>query len=259
MKGKSLEKLLFRNKLYSLLIADNCFIACLSVFKKSAGVVFLCLLGTAMFSQKNKTISLDINSVFCSQILVLDSTYNLQMNHTIRFEALKFYLTNITLYKNNKLVWKEKQSYHLYDQAEIKTHSISILIPSNIIYDKVNFDVGIDSITNVSGALGGDLDPTKGMYWTWQSGYINFKLEGTTSLSTNQKKEFQLHLGGYQKPFCALQRISLNSKNQENISIEFDVKSFIEGINWQTHHHIMSPSNEAVKLSNSMTECFKLK
>ena len=59
--------------------------------------------------------------------------------------------------------------------------------------------------------MGGDLDPTKGMYWAWQSGYINFKMEGSCSQCLATKNNFEFHLGGYQQPFYAMQTIELNT------------------------------------------------
>lgn len=221
--------------------------------------MLLCLLSLQAFSQKDKTISLDFKSVFGEQALVLDSIYIIENNNTIQIENLKFYISNLALYKDHKLVWAEKLSYHLYDQAVSETHSLKLTMPANITYDQLKFDVGIDSLTNVSGALGGDLDPTKGMYWTWQSGYINFKLEGTSSISSHPKKEFQWHLGGYQKPYDALQHIYIMAANKAQPVILFDVKQFLQQHNLSTQHHIMSPSKEAVNLSEGLVECFKVK
>lgn len=228
-------------------------------FKKPLGVVFIGLWSVSLSAQTEKTISLEFKSVFGNKELIFDSLYVLNENQTIQFENLKFYISNIQLLNHNKVVWQEKQSFHLYDGSNAVTYSIKLQVPQKTNYDKLKFDIGIDSITNVSGALGGDLDPTKGMYWTWQSGYINFKLEGTSSLSTHPKKEFQLHLGGYQKPFTTLQTVYLNRNNETKTIIEFDVESFIEKNNLQMHHHIMSPGNNAVKLSNGIINCFKVK
>jgi hypothetical protein len=49
-----------------------------------------------------------------------------------------------------------------------KHSKLSFDLPTYLKYDQIQFQLGIDSLTNVSGAMGGDLDPTKGMYWTWQ-------------------------------------------------------------------------------------------
>ena len=221
------------------------------------GVIVLCLGFNLTYSQK--TITLNFKAVFGEQELALDSLYLLENNQRITIENLKFYISNIELIKKNKTIWKEKVSYHLYDQSVIATHSLKLNTPSKIEFDKVKFYLGIDSMTNVSGAMGGDLDPTKGMYWTWQSGYINFKLEGTSSLSTHPKKEFQLHLGGYQTPYNTLQTIFLNTGYNENVIVDFDIKHLIEKTNIKAKDHIMSPGDDAVKISAMLYECLKIK
>ena len=100
-------------------------------------------------------------------------------------------------------------------------------LPPDLTYDQLAFDIGIDSITNVSGAMGGDLDPTKGMYWTWQSGYINFKLEGTSPDCPARKNEFQFHLGGYAYPNASVQKIALTATGQGNINVQMNLDMFL--------------------------------
>jgi len=185
-----------------------------------------------------------------------DSTYYLKNKATVKFETLKFYISAIQLLNNTKSVWLEKNSYHLCTTDSI-TNTLKIKLPTNIKFNALKFNVGIDSLTNVSGAMGGDLDPTKGMYWTWQSGYINFKLEGQSSLSSHSKKEFQLHLGGYAPPLSALQTITLAVKNKSKIDIVFDVEQFVNSIDLSKQHHIMSPNTQAVILSQLVAKCFK--
>lgn len=192
-----------------------------------------------------------------NRLVLNDSIYFLEKNNTIKFEFLKFYISNIEFLENDISVFKEKKSYHLMDADSIHK-TISLLHSSKIKFNKIKFNLGIDSLTNVSGALGGDLDPTKGMYWTWQSGYINFKVEGVSSLSTHQKKEFQLHLGGYAYPFNTLQNFILPITNQNKINIEFNLQQFINGVDLSKQHHIMSPSEQAIPLSQLLSSCFKI-
>lgn len=66
--------------------------------------------------------------------------------------------------------------------------------------------IGVDSLKSAGGAgeRTGVLDPTSygddGMWWSWNSGYIFMKLEGTstaipTAIKPDQK--FAIHVGGY--------------------------------------------------------------
>lgn len=210
---------------------------------------------TLLFPQATK--SIQFKPVFGSHPLSFDSTYYIGSKDSIQFTALRFYVSNIELLNHNKTVWKETTSFHLIDAANEK--SMQIHIPSNVSYDKLKINLGIDSATNVAGALGGDLDPTKGMYWTWQSGYINFKLEGNSNLCKTRHNEFQFHLGGYQYPNNSLQTVFINSKEQATIEIVMDIKKIIEQIHLTEQNHIMSPGKEAIELSEKVINSLSIK
>ena len=122
----------------------------------------------------------------------------------------------------------------------------------------IKFNIGIDSITNYGGAMGGDLDPTKGMYWTWQNGYINFKLEGKSNLIGANNNEFTFHLGGYQNTFSTLQTLQFPVQYLSGIQINIAIDKLINEIDLSKQNHIMSPSKEAVILSNKLPAIFSI-
>ena len=125
-------------------------------------------------------------------------------------------------------------------------------------YDHIRFNLGIDSITNSGGVLGGDLDPIKAMYWTWQSGYINFKIEGYASSSTAKNHEFEFHIGGYIPPFYALQKIDLPLRNRNNIDIQLDFTKVFNSIDFSKTNHIMLPCIQAVDLAKILAHSFSI-
>ena len=184
--------------------------------------------------------------------------YHLPNGNSISFETFKFYISGIELVENTKTIWREKGSFHLYS-ADSSNKTISLTVPTTLNFDKIKFNLGIDSLTNVSGAMGGDLDPTKGMYWAWQSGYINFKIEGKSSLVSHPKKEFQFHLGGYLRPFNSIQTTTLAITDKNKIEIVFDMLQFLSEIDFTKQNHIMSPSIQAVAFSQFAIKCFKVK
>ncbi len=222
-----------------------------------AAVVFLCLQCIILSSQNKNEIKVLFQPIFASIPLTLDSTYLLD-SKKIKFSTFKFYISNIQILNNEKIVFNESNSFHLFDASDIKSQSFTFQVPKGMSFTNLKFNFGIDSLTNLSGAMGGDLDPTKGMYWTWQSGYINFKIEGTSDACINKRKEFQYHLGGYQFPFSALQKISLDIKSKNTLFILVDVKKIVETFNLSSLDHIMSPSAEAVRLSNLISQCFSV-
>ena len=227
-------------------------------------ILFFLGINAVVFAQKkakNNDLQLEINILFGDKPLVIHQNYyKIAANDSVLITKLRFYVSNIRFYQDDKFVGAEKQSFHLIDASSKETMRININQKIKKPFNTVKLELGIDSLTNVSGAFGGDLDPTKGMYWAWQSGYINLKLEGKSSRSTHRNHEFEYHLGGYLHPFCAVQTIGLRVKtepNQTEIPIIFDLKPFFDGIDFATQQNIMSPSAEAVLLMQKVSKLFR--
>ncbi len=95
------------------------------------------------------------------------------------------------------------------------------------------------------------------MYWTWQSGYINFKLEGFSKVCNSKKNQFQFHIGGYQFPFNTLTTVNLKLNGSETIFIEID--KLIESIDISKTTEIMSPNEKALSVSKKIASHFVVK
>jgi hypothetical protein len=179
---------------------------------------------------------------------------------SIQFENIKFYITNIAFLLKNKPVFIEKNEgnngAHLIDNADDISKKIVLKTSKNIEFDAIKFDIGVDSLTNVSGAMGGALDPTTGMYWAWQSGYINVKIEGKSNICANRKREFQFHLGGYQAENNALQTVVLSVKKGAPICIKINFGVYLTALDLEKTNQIMSPSREAVGLAKLFAAYF---
>ena len=222
-------------------------------------IYFLLILSFTSKSQKTSPFLISLNSLMeKSQPIVLDSLYTLKNNIKVKIETLKFYVSHIQLLNKDKVVYTEDTKAHLIDVSDAKSQEITLSISEKLSYTKLKFNLGIDSLTNVSGAYGGDLDPTKGMYWTWQSGYINFKLEGSCSVCPSPKKEFQFHVGGYQSPYSTLREITLDVSHKNKINVVFDLKQFLEQLDLIKQNHLMSPNKEAVILSEILAKSFRI-
>jgi hypothetical protein len=220
--------------------------------------LFLCLFSTICLAQQNCTIK--FHHLFKDKILKLEEEYILQNMDTISIHTLKYYISIIQFLKNKEVVWKEVNSYHLVDEENIKTKEINLnKIPQNIEFDAIQFNLGIDSTINYSGVRGGDLDPTRGMYWTWQNGYINFKLEGKCSVCNTRNKVFQFHIGGYENGFSTIQNIIIISSNNKVLEINVDIEKLLSIINLSSQNEIMQPSKEAVEIANKLPILFRIK
>jgi hypothetical protein len=223
--------------------------------------ILICL--AALFcspSAAQDTKKLPITFVFTYGQQPLTIAYGNEQLTTDRtlIQACRFYISAIELYDADKLQWKEANSYHLLDAAAPASLQLLVNIPEQLHYNTIRFRLGVDSTTNVSGAMGGDLDPSKGMYWSWQSGYINFKLEGKNTKCPGRNNEFHFHLGGYASSFASMQTVALTTENTKSIAIQFDVQNFLSGIDLTTQNNIMIPGNDAVILSRKAASIFSL-
>ncbi|MES2478566.1 MAG: MbnP family protein [Bacteroidota bacterium] len=216
--------------------------------------IFLLLLCSNSFAQVTQ---LQFKAKFGSEDLIVgEHSFKSAEGEEIQISGLKFYCSNIRFWQDETIIWEEGNSFHLVDCSTLTTSIISFGQKINATFNRVSFDLGIDSITNTSGAMGGDLDPTKGMYWTWQSGYINFKLEGKHPLCTAVSKEFQFHLGGYQYPYQSLQTVNLKVKKQNSIIIYLNIEEVLKHIDWIKKSSIMSPCAESVLLAQKVAQAF---
>ena len=213
------------------------------------------------FSIHNTSLQLIIEPIYGNNALQLDTYLPLQKGDSVQITLLKFYLSNIELLNDRKTVWRASNSVHLMDLEDTNSFKIALNVPKSIVFNSIKINLGIDSLTNVSGALGGDLDPTRGMYWAWQSGYVNFKLEGKSPICPTRKHEFQFHLGGYLAPNYALQTIDfqLDKPISNAITLQLNIQNFVSNIDLKQQNSVMIPSEEAVLLAQKIAQLFTFK
>ena len=95
------------------------------------------------------------------------------------------------------------------------------------------------------------------MYWSWNSGYINSKIEGTFTKTNGVKIPFEYHLGGYLPPYPTLQTLTFNCEKSEKI-VKLDLSQFISSLEIEQCNNVMIPGPNAVELSKLLTKCFKI-
>ncbi len=216
------------------------------------------LLCVTYLSAQSSEFFINFQPTFEGEVVVYNEENRLEKDGDIQIETLKFYISNIELFNGDQLVFSEKDSYHLLDIESPESFSLDLNTPPKLSFTSIKFDVGVDSLTNVSGAFGGDLDPTNGMYWTWQSGYINFKLEGVATDCPARHNRFVYHIGGYEAPHRPLQTIELGIETDTEIAIEISMDKIFETINVAEQYHIMRPGEEALAFSKLFTSIFSI-
>lgn len=113
----------------------------------------------------------------------------------LTFETFKYYISNFKLKKSDGTWWTHPNSYFLVD---LSTPSSTTLSLNNIPigdYTEMSYVLGVDSTRNVSGSQSGALSTTNNMFWSWNSGYIMVKAEGTSPQAGSGS--FAYHLGGF--------------------------------------------------------------
>lgn len=221
-------------------------------------IILFLLIATHAAAQRTVQLPVSFGITYGDAPLTTGNTYTYH-DSAIQFSTLRFYVSGIRLMNQKDMVWQENNSYHLIDIEDTATLKLALNIPESLQYDAVKFNLGIDSITNVSGALKGDLDPTKGMYWAWQSGYINLKLEGISPLCNARKHEFQFHLGGYAAPFASMQTVTLPLSRMGVLNIVTDIAQLMSAIDVSVQNSIMVPGDDAVALSRRAAAAFSIK
>lgn len=114
---------------------------------------------------------------------------------SLNFVTFKYYISNIRLKKADGTWWVQPDSYHLLDLTNGTTPEVALNNVPFGEYTDIEYVLGVDSTRNVSGAQTGDLSTSLGMFWSWNSGYIMLKAEGTSPDAG--MGSFSFHLGGF--------------------------------------------------------------
>lgn len=222
-------------------------------------LVFLFFFFSFQIKKENKTVNVFIRPFFERKELVLNhKQYITNLKDTVIISTFKFYISNIVFEYENGTIYKEQNSFHLIDFENIKTEQFQFNNCPNLKIKKIVFNVGIDSLTSVSENFNTDLDPSLGMYWAWNSGYINMKLEGKSSSCTSIKKEFQFHIGGYLRNQNALQKIVLATDGLNDLIIKADVSAWLNKISLKEINAVVLPGKKAIDMSSIYKSMFTL-
>jgi hypothetical protein len=204
---------------------------------------FVCIAGLLSGCTKNEEIKIDetksglvkikFDHIVGSKKLVLnDYMYSNASNETFNITSLKYYVSNIKFTKVNGevITIPKKESFFLVDASDANSQKPILTIPQGE-YKSLEFNLGVDSLTNTLPAEDrtGVLDVGKyGMYWSWNSGYIHFQLEGNSAQAANPNNSFKYHIGlfgGYSTPTVNNNRVikldltkAGKSQVQENLS-----------------------------------------
>ena len=173
-----------------------------------------------------------------------------------KFSQASFYLSDF--------VWEGKDGNSITQAGRVELMHLGMenrnqLIPAPQNVNRVCFRFGLDSATQVSGRTDGALDPANGMYWAWNTGYIQCRLEGFSPDSKGKKGKFEYHLGGYTQPFPTDTKVCLDlDENALQQEIFLDLKGFMDAIDLKKNGSVLTPGREAQRLSLILGKSFRV-
>ena len=192
------------------------------------------------------TVSVEFDNRVGDQKMVLGSTpYKTTAGEDFTVTTFNYFVSNISLKKDDGTVLKFPDQYFLIRQADANSQTIQLKdVPAGN-YNAITFMVGVDSSKSVSpgGQRTGVLDVTSygddGMYWSWNSGYIFMKMEGISSMApvrTSGQKLFQLHVGGYGGGF---EGAAKQANNVRTVTLPMTTNATVRGTISPTIHLII--------------------
>ena len=212
------------------------------------------------------SVTVVIEPVFNGQPLKLaDQYYVNEHGDTLFIDLLRFYVTNLKI-TTGALIVADSNS-HLVDAEDAATLSFVVSSVPAGSFTTLQFMVGVDSVANTSGANSGDLDPSKGMYWAWNSGYIMAKLEGHSAVCKTLHHAFEFHIGGFIPPYNAVRNVKLKLAEpmailngcNTIIKIKADVAAWFKGnVDLSKFNDVVIPGKEANVVADKYAQMFSI-
>jgi len=181
---------------------------------------------------------------------------NIQQSDSVELSLFKGYLSNIAItFEDGSKQSAPKRAY-LLNFLDSTQNEITFSIPVSQAITCISYTLGTDSTVNVSGAYDGDLDPILGMYWAWNSGYINWKMEGTFG-----NQPFEYHIGGFTAPNATARDLiyKFDATNQQKFTFSIEIDRFLEGIkSTDLPNMLMIPGANSSKMATVYSDNFTL-
>ncbi len=189
---------------------------------------------------------------------------------TFTVNTFEYYLSNIKFTKSDGTTYAAPDTYYLVDQATAKT--LNFIVPNVPAgdYTGVSFIVGVDAqktgLTDPLTFTGQfeALNPANNMYWSWNSGHIFMKMEGTLT-SANPTKPLTCHIGGWGNngtpnaivtatPSFGSNKLTVRAGKVPTIALQANVAKLFDGpnpITLSTFTGAHMPSAQSVQIAQN--------
>ena len=169
----------------------------------------------------NVTFKFD-NMVGTEDLSIGSGNYTNAHGDAFTVTLFNYYISNVKLKRPDGTFFTESNSYHLIKETDAASTTFKLSEVPEGEYTEVQFMLGVDSTRNVSGAQTGALDPANGMFWSWNSGYIMAKVEGTSPQSTQTTNDLVFHVGGFSGANSVLKTITLPLSTRAKVTADID-------------------------------------
>lgn len=200
--------------------------------------------------------------------LALNTTITNAFGERLTITKYKYYISNITLTDERDLRRLVPDTYFLVDESNADSKTFNIEVPAGSC-QSISFLIGVDSMRNVSGAQTGALDPLHDMFWTWNTGYIMAKMEGTSPASALPNEKVEYHTGGFKGEHSVLRTVTipfsqaytLQKDGRLQVAIKADVLKWFDGVHplsIATSPTATSPGALAARFADNYASMFTL-
>lgn len=231
---------------------------------KGAIVAFcgiLAVLPAGVFAQQ-QTLTLKLQARAGKQLLTTEDSCTNAAGETFAVRNFRYYLSHIQLAGADGNYYEAgAEPAYLADLRDSSSQQITLTSKGPV--GGIRFLLGVDSLTNVTGVHTGVLDPARGMFWTWNSGYIMAKLEGRSPQSTAPGRNFTYHIGGYREGLQTARWITLplQATTDNRIVLAADILQWFggrAGITIASHPVCHEPGQLAVAIADNYTRMFRV-
>ena len=167
-------------------------------------------------TKKGGSVILNIDNVIGNQNLEYDKTYSIASGEKYTIKKLKYYISNIQFMKSDGSVTSVQQdsSYFLVDESNSASMILSLPQVEIGKYLAIRLMIGVDSAKSMAPLekRRGVLDMSglgQDMYWTWNQGYIFFKMEGIYTDFSGKNDDYTYHIGGFGNNGSSLNNIKV--------------------------------------------------
>ena len=177
-------------------------------------------------------------------------------------EQCKYYISAIRVTDANGVTQTLLEGAHLVDAADTTTLTVQVSTRLDRL-TAILFDIGVDSQANAGGVNTGDLDPMLGMFWTWNTGYIDARLEGGSDSAHAPAHRFTWDVGGYRPGANATREIvlSLPVETGRTIEIRANLLRWFDGkhpIRLSQSPNCHQPGALAMQLADNYSTMFSI-